>query len=147
MVKKILVATGGSPWSENALNYAIRFAKNYQAELVMLCVVTPEFVAKKAAAWGVGATSDIEEVQKKHGEEVLSRASCQAKESGVKSFSHLCVCGQPAAEEIVQTAREYHCDLIVIGSRGASRRSDRITLHKVGTEVIEKAHCPVMVVK
>lgn len=147
MVKKILVATGGSPWSRRAVDYAIQFAKSYQAELVILCVVTPGFVADKAAAWGVSTASNIEEAKKKRGEEILNLVCCQAGESGVKCFPHLCVCGQPVAEEIVQTARDYGCDLIVIGSRGASHRSDRITLHKMGNEVIEKAHCPVMIVK
>ncbi|MBI2877845.1 MAG: universal stress protein [Candidatus Tectomicrobia bacterium] len=147
MVKKILVATGGSPWSERAVNYAIQFARNYQAELVFLCVVTPEFIAKKAAAWGIASASDIEEVKKKEGEEILNRVCLQARENGVTYQPHLCVCGQPAAQEIVQTAREYNCDFIVIGSRGTNRRGERITLHKIGNEVIEKAHCPVMVVK
>ena len=40
MYTRILVATGGSPWSEAAVAYAIRLAAHTEAELRVLTVLT-----------------------------------------------------------------------------------------------------------
>src|SRR5262249_23458153 len=39
MFHRILVATGGSPWSDNAVKYAIDLARDYGLELVILHVL------------------------------------------------------------------------------------------------------------
>jgi nucleotide-binding universal stress UspA family protein len=40
MFHRVLVATGGSPWSDNAVKYAIGLAKDYHLEVVILHVLT-----------------------------------------------------------------------------------------------------------
>jgi nucleotide-binding universal stress UspA family protein len=40
MYKRILVATGGSPWSDAAVAYAIRLAASIGAEVVLVTVLT-----------------------------------------------------------------------------------------------------------
>jgi nucleotide-binding universal stress UspA family protein len=40
MYKRILVATGGSPWSDAAVAYAIRLAAGTDAEVCILSVLT-----------------------------------------------------------------------------------------------------------
>ena len=49
MFHKVLVATGGSRWSQQAVEYAVGLAKDYALELVVLSVVTdtpPYFIAE-----------------------------------------------------------------------------------------------------
>src|SRR6266446_3369574 len=49
MFHRVLVATGGSPWSDNAVKYAIGLARDYQLEVVILHVLTetpPYFTAE-----------------------------------------------------------------------------------------------------
>lgn len=55
------------------------------------------------------------------------------------------VTGDPA-EEIVRLANIYQADLIVIGCRGLTG-VDRIVKGSVSSEVVEAAHCSVLVVK
>ncbi len=40
MFHKVLVATGGSRWSQQAVEYAVGLAKDYALEFVVLSVVT-----------------------------------------------------------------------------------------------------------
>ena len=49
MFHRVLVATGGSPWSDNAIKYAIGLARDYHLDMVILHVLTetpPYFVAE-----------------------------------------------------------------------------------------------------
>ncbi|NWF60848.1 MAG: universal stress protein [Fischerella sp.] len=55
------------------------------------------------------------------------------------------VTGDPA-EEIIRLANIYKADLIVIGSRGLTGMN-RIVQGSVSSQVVEEAHCSVMVVK
>ena len=53
MFHKVLAATGGSPWSNRAIEYAIGLAKDYELELVILHVITdtpPYFIAEAGAS-------------------------------------------------------------------------------------------------
>ncbi|TFI54742.1 universal stress protein [Mastigocladus laminosus UU774] len=55
------------------------------------------------------------------------------------------VTGDPA-EEIIRLANIYKADLIVIGSRGLTGMN-RIVQGSVSSQVVEEAHCSVLVVK
>ncbi|MEA5517096.1 universal stress protein [Nodularia sp. UHCC 0506] len=55
------------------------------------------------------------------------------------------VTGDPAVE-IIRLANIYKADLVVIGSRGLTGMK-RIVLGSVSTQVMEEAHCSVLVVK
>jgi nucleotide-binding universal stress UspA family protein len=55
------------------------------------------------------------------------------------------VTGDPA-EEIIRLANIYNADLIVIGSRGLTGVK-RIIQGSVSSQVVENAHCSVLVVK
>jgi nucleotide-binding universal stress UspA family protein len=52
--------------------------------------------------------------------------------------------GEPD-EKIVEIAKDGNFDIIVMGSRGLGGRSS--TLGSVSSKVIDKAHCPVLIVK
>jgi nucleotide-binding universal stress UspA family protein len=55
------------------------------------------------------------------------------------------VTGDPS-EEIIRLANIYQADLIVIGSRGLTGMN-RILQGSVSSQVVENAHCSVLVVK
>lgn len=141
---RILIATGGSPWSERALGVALQMAKAYQLELVVVAVLTPGYVPQKTATWGVARTSVVEESARQFVQSVLDKASALAKAHGIRHFCELRE-GR-AVEEILKAAEQYQCDLIIIGSRGL-RGVSQVTLGETGNEVLLKAPVPVMVVK
>jgi nucleotide-binding universal stress UspA family protein len=141
---RILVATRGAPWSERALELAIRMATVYHLELVVIAVLTPSYVPTRSATWGVATASEIGTDVRQRVQHVLERASELAKAHGLK---YICETreGRPA-DEIIKAAKEHQCDLILIGSRGESGER-RVTMGETGNEVVLKAPVPVIVVK
>jgi nucleotide-binding universal stress UspA family protein len=142
MYKRILVATGGSPWSEAAISYAISLADYTGAELRLLTVLT---VHAAYALPDVMASSEmVMESIERQGKELLTSASAQATSAGVPHLA-LCKWGN-IPETILQTAAEEECDLITLGSRMVAGRK-RLRLGSIANAVTAKATQPVLVVK
>lgn len=142
--KRILVGTLGSPWSQRALDLAVNMAKAYQIELVVVAVLTPAYVPEKKAPFGIGAVSRPDEDMRQFAQGVLEKAASLAQSNGIKPVCELREGW--VADEILKSAEEHRCDLIIIGSRG-ERESSHVTLGEAGDEVVRKAPVPVMVVK
>jgi nucleotide-binding universal stress UspA family protein len=142
MFHKVLVATGGSPWSDNAVEYAVGLAKDYGLELVILHVIAdtpPYFIAE------AGTSMDqILEGNEEAGRHVIAEAAQWATEAGVEFETEL-AWGR-VAEVICRIAAERDCDLIVVGSRGLTGFK-RLMLGSISNAVAAKAPCPVLVVK
>ena len=73
----------------------------------------------------------------KHSAEQLIKAGFTAE--------HICKIGDPA-EEIMKVAAKQEADLIVMGAKGLGT-IDRILLGSVSMQVLQYAHCPVLVVR
>lgn len=142
MFHKVLVATGGSPWSDRAVQYAIDLSKAYGLRLVVLHVITdtpPYFIAE------AGTSMDqVLEGNEESGRAILDEAMQWAAEASVPSESEL-AWGR-VAEVICRVADERECDLIVVGSRGLTGFK-RLMLGSISNAVAAKAPCPVLVVK
>jgi nucleotide-binding universal stress UspA family protein len=142
--RRIIVATRGRPWSERALELAIRMAKAYQLELIIVSILPPPYVPERGATWGIAAAHEVEADVKHLVERVLREASALAEANALKYICEIRH-GRPA-EEIIKAAEQYQCDLILIGSRGQSGVR-RVTMGETGNEVVLKAPVPVIVVK
>jgi nucleotide-binding universal stress UspA family protein len=142
MYKRILVATGGSPWSEAAVSYAIALAAQTGAELRILTVLT---VHAAHALPDVMASSDlVMESIERQGQELLAAATTQAVQAEVPC-NPVCKWGN-VPETILHTAAEEDCDLIVLGSRMVSGRK-RLILGSISNAVAAKAQQPILVIK
>jgi nucleotide-binding universal stress UspA family protein len=119
-------------------------AKTYQLELVVVAVLTPDYVPQRNTAWGIAAASEVADDVRQLAQHVLAQASMLAEAHGVKYVCEMRE-GRPA-EEIIKAAEQHRCDLILIGSRGESGVR-RVTMGETGNEVVLKAPVPVMVVK
>lgn len=142
MFHRVLVATGGSPWSDNAVKYALRMAKDYGLELVILHVLTeapPYFVAEAGSS-----LDSMLEGSEEAGRHIVAEAVAWAEEAAV-SYETVLVWGR-VAEVICRTAHERDCDLIVVGSRGLTGFK-RLMLGSISNAVASKAPCPVLIVK
>jgi len=146
LIKKILVALDGSKAANNALNFALELAEITSAELELLTVVPPVFLrshsmrmlksqaiadyAKELETCFRGILSEAEkEVQKKKPEFKVSTRF----EKGETD------------EKIVNRAERGKFDMIVMGSRGLGGRVS--SLGSVSSRVVDKACCPVVIVK
>jgi nucleotide-binding universal stress UspA family protein len=141
---RILVASRGRPWSVRAVELAIRMAKAYHLELVVVAILTPTYIPKRRATWGIATAPEVDEEVKQVAQRVLEEAAALASAQGLRYTCEMRQ-GRPA-EEILKAAEQYQCDLIIIGSRGLSGVR-RVTMGETGNEVVLKAPVPVMVVK
>ncbi len=131
MMEKILVGTGGSVWSEAAVEFAAQYAADHEAELVILHVVdTVVFPAS--------------EERRAKGDEILGRAEAIARPYGVALTLRR---GEgPIAETIADVAKETDSSLVVVGTKGETGVKERVVGHII-SRVLALAPCPVMVVR
>ena len=131
--RRLLVATGGSPWSDAAVDHALTLA---QAEGLTVHILYVEPGKTRHPREVVVATSE--------GKNVLALAEARAVTAGVDYATELAY-GHPV-EVILDTARRYACDMILLGSRGL-RGWKRVMLGSVSNAVAAKASHPVLIIK
>ena len=142
MYTRILVATGGSPWSDAAVSSAIAIAAHTGAELRVLTVLVNSGMMVNPDMLGDGAV--VTEIIESDGQETLARASAQAEQASVACEAFSSWGNIP--ETILWAATEQQCDLIIVGSRGLSGWK-RLMLGSTANAVAAKASQPVLVVK
>lgn len=130
--KRILVATDGSEFSQEAVRRALALAKENSAE------VTAVYVASTQRAW------ILKEALSREAKRILAQAKEFADREGV-SLNTRIEEGYPF-EQIIKVAKEINSDLIVIGSHGRTGMG-KILVGSVTERVIGGAPCPVLVVQ
>jgi nucleotide-binding universal stress UspA family protein len=129
--RRILVATGGSPWSDRAVEHAITLAQSEHLSMCLLHVLPGRARRRQSEA-------DAE------GQQILDRAASWATDAGIATDRILAHGDVPRT--IVATAAEQQCDGIVLGSRGSSGWK-RLMLGSISNAVIVTTVLPVLVVK
>jgi len=143
-LEKILMPTDFSSSSENAMRYAVSFAKEYDAELVVLHVIHEPHRLRR-----VTTTLPGEEIDKIIADEI--GVVKKAMEQFVKDFSEgvnvkTLIKTGIAVVEIVESAKEENVDMIVIGTHGQTGTRHAL-IGSVAERVVRNAHCPVFTVK
>lgn len=138
MFKTILMAYDGSPSADKALDMALDIAARYGATLRVISVVrAPDFADDEQAK------ALVESITRHYHlafESLRHRASAKDIEP---QFSVLA--GHPA-EQIILQAESHGVDLIVMGHRGKSL-FQRLRLGSVSKQVMQYAHCAVLIVQ
>ena len=142
-MKKILIATDGSPSALQAVEFGLELAEEHQAEPIFVHVapaadVLP--VAGFAMAGPVSVPHELGEADRSS----LDEAYEIAEERGIEARTKL-LAGD-AAKQIVAYADEVDADLIVVGSRGLGRVSG-VLLGSVSRAVLRDAKRPVLIVR
>ena len=140
-IRKILVPIDGSEFSLHAAKYAIKIAKDENAQIICIHVIStivleygeniPEYredIRKKVESWfnaikDIAKTSAIPEVKTKIFMDVKSVVEC-----------------------IVDYATTENIDLIVIGTRGRTGLK-KFLIGSVANDVVRHAHYPVLLVR
>jgi len=144
-ISKVLVAVDGSKPSLNASIYAIDFAKKNEAELIVLCIVSPVTYSQFEYA-NVGRLREIEKAEKDKAEHDIDKVKQKATENNVKVKTEVLIKYTSAVKEIVEYAEINNIDLIVLGSRGRTGFK-KLLLGSVANGVVTYSRCPVLVVK
>ena len=144
-IGKILVAVDGSNPSFNASNYAIDLAKRYDAELIVLNIVSPVPYSQFEYA-NIGRMKEIETIEKEKAQQKLDKVKQKATEKKVSVKTDVLIKYTSVVKEIVEYAEKMKIDMIVIGSRGVTGFK-KLLLGSVASRVVTYSHCPVLVVK
>lgn len=140
MYTDILVATGGSAWSDAAAAYAIAIAARTGAKLRILTVIhDPESHTMLHVMRG----ENVDEPTEREAQDLLATATEQAQRAGVTAEA-ICL-KDSIPEAILQTVADSPCDLIVLGARRVTGK--RLRLGEVANIVAAKAPQPVLVIK
>jgi nucleotide-binding universal stress UspA family protein len=142
-IRKILCPTDFSDFSLYALNYAVSFAKQYKAKLLMLHVVDVFLHDPAYFAPYVPDRSTFVDFEKK----AKMRLEGIVKESipsGIET--EVMVRAGRAFVEIVRVAKEKEADMIVIATHGRTGLSHAM-FGSTAEKVVRKAPCPVLSIK
>lgn len=137
-LKKILVPIDFSDCSRKALQYALPFARQFDASLELLCVVETRIPAAEMVDLNsardqmlANASQEFEALQQTLPEDVVSKAVVRE--------------GLPQAE-IINAARQSGADLIILSTHGRTGLS-HVILGSTAEYVVRYAPCPVLVVR
>lgn len=146
MYSRILTAVDDSDISKLAIQEAIKLALDQQAKLCIVYVVD-EFIPA-----GEGVPVDFKEneaLKRKQGQSILNEMVMLARNENIDVESNLIEITEsnsPIPEKIIEAAKKWKADLIVLGTHGRSGLS-RLLLGSVAEEVMRNAHVPVHIVR
>ncbi len=141
LYKKILIATDGSDYTKNSIDYGIDLAKSVEAKLHVIYVIDTAAFASipMDAAW-----ESMYSLLKQEGDDATKYVADKAEAEGLEVLTNT-VEGHPA-EEIIKYAEMNSINLIVLGTLGKSGL-DRFLLGSVAEKVVRTSKIPVLVVR
>lgn len=144
-LKRILVTTDFSEFSEPAVVYGCAMAEKFDSELHLLHVC-PDAAMLIPDVNGLGAAGLIDQAQaiEKSAATQLQKMPPENYPKGSTIIRETKI-GSPFYE-IIQYAKEHDIDLIVIGTHGRSGLV-HLLMGSVAENVVRKAPCPVLTVK
>lgn len=142
-LKRILVPIDFSPLSKKALQYALRFAEEFRAGLTLLHVIEPDvppafdrlMIARPISPNGTHT-------------KCATRLKVLASSMAIRATNYVqssVRTGLPA-HEIVEAAKEFDVDLIVIATHGYTGWK-HFAIGSTAERVARAAPCPVLVVR
>ncbi|MFQ5731538.1 MAG: universal stress protein [Planctomycetaceae bacterium] len=141
-LKRILVPTDFSKFSDVALRYASEFSIRFNSELHLLNVVQNPAYLSPDPTLVTGAVQEFGEQLTHYAQRQLDAVEPPFKPSKLTRSVRE---GAPVVE-IVRYAKENDIDLIVLGTHGRTGLS-HVFLGSVAENVVRKAPCPVLTVR
>lgn len=138
MYKKILIATDGSKTADSAVEHAAYIARVASADEVVVLHVCPACTPEL----------DPDSKNRETADEIVKKASASIAAEGivVRSILEMDYPPDEVGEAVVDIATRENVDLLILGSRGLSEFKG-ILLGSVSHKVLQKALCPVLVIK
>jgi universal stress protein A len=142
-LKRILVPTDFSDSARHALTYGISFAREYEAELLLLHVVETVPVGYASDLFPVPMAEVFQEMSG-YAKAELAKVAEEARGKGV-TVRETVVQGKPSAE-IARVAADEKVDMIVLGTHGKGML-DKAIFGSTTERVVRRAPCPVLTVR
>lgn len=145
MFKHILLATDGSPASENAARMAVGLARAHGARLTVLYVVDPYPYLGVGEANPMGFQAYMSAAMT-HAAQAHSQVIEMCKGASAVDVHARVAEDVAASTGIVQMAAELQADLIVVGSHGRTG-IPRLMIGSVAAKVVAESKVPVLVAR
>lgn len=144
MYQRILVPIDGSATSEYALDEAIKFAQQQNAQIKLVHVLEDVWYFDTESCSNY---SELVDSMKRHGEKILKQAQNKLQQVGIAvEIKLLEARGERIAHVIVTEAKNNFANLIIIGTHGRSGFS-RMLLGSVAESVVRAAHIPILLIR
>ncbi|WP_038057835.1 universal stress protein [Thermodesulfobacterium hydrogeniphilum] len=137
--KKFLIATDGSESSAHAVEEALKFAKETQAEVSVISVIPPV----KGLSSSLSIFGHITELARKPYVKALEVAKDMAEDEDL-SIKTVLEEGEPY-EKIIETAKKEGCDVIILGRRGITA-FEKILIGSTATRLINESPVDLLLV-
>jgi nucleotide-binding universal stress UspA family protein len=148
MCKRIFVAIDGSSTAQAALVEAIQFSRLPGMSLCIGTVLDAGLLSQNNM--GMGALIDVDQVKagmRQAAEKLLDDAVAKAKEAGLDPYRILVESdNKRVAEMIVDAAKQWDADLIVIGTHGR-RGFERMVMGSVAENLVRIATTSLFLVR
>lgn len=141
-LKKILVPVDFSPLSKKAVQYALRLAQQFKAEMTLFHALEPEIPPSFEGMMMTQVFSDSDAPGR---QKELKALVGSVRSSGAVRVGSMFRRGL-AAYEIVEAAKELDVDLIVIATHGYTGWK-HFCIGSTAERVVRAAPCPVLVVR
>ncbi|KAB1186768.1 MULTISPECIES: universal stress protein [Haloferax] len=146
-----VVAVDGSEAAGRALDYALTMLEPLGATVTIVHSVEPHVVVEGGTepVTGIGDTGDrltaesLEDAEAR-GERILEEALEHVTSAGIEATTEL-LYGDPV-EALPEYATDVGADGLFVGHRGISKRYEGL-VGSVAKEIVERATCPVTVVR
>ena len=142
-LNRILVPIDFSGYSRKALQYAIPFARQFNASIDLIYVVEPTVYPADFSFGQVGFPAIEDELRKRGAEEL---DELLIREIVRRVQARRAIRTGKAFYEIIQYAREEKMDLIIIATHGHTG-IEHALFGSTAEKVVRKAPCPVLVVR
>ena len=144
MYQRILVPVDGSPTSERALQEALRLAQQQSGRLELVHVLGD---VRLLEANSYINYAEMKDAMTSAGKKLLEQTQMVAQQSGTAAEVKLLEAGGTRiASAIVEEARQWQADLIVIGTHGRTGFS-RVLFGSVAEGVVRTAPIPVLLIR
>ena len=142
---KILVTMHKSSISnDTAIDYAIKIAQDYDAQLVILNVIRAD-----ANLHNVNLPNHVismKEEAQAHFIKIMEKIHENSDKENILRIKTEIVASVRIADAIISYAKDKDIDLIIIGTRDKSKLKS-VLVGNVESNVVRSAHCPVLTVK
>jgi nucleotide-binding universal stress UspA family protein len=138
MFERVLLAVDGSEHSERAIQVAGELAKKFGSEVLVLNA-REVLLMTRSSPVGKETTEQSQTLVRQVAER-LAKDGVNARGESVS------IVESGAAKEILEEARKFEANLIVMGTRGHSQLAG-LMLGSVASKVVHHAECPVTVVR
>lgn len=150
MFRRILVPIDGSPPSNLGLREAISMAKDQKAALCLLHVLDQRIITQGLDGMTYVSAEYVDEflaALRKEGQAILAKAEKQAQKQAVKCKTVLIeMIGRPVSDVIIDQAKRWRADLIVLGTHGR-RGLSRVVLGSDAEGVVRATNVPVLLMR